>query len=219
MTTTILLADDQELVRTGFRLILGSEPDLAVVGEAVNGSEAVDLARRLDPDVVLMDVRMPGLNGIEATRAITREPSIHTRVLVLTTFEDDEFVNGAIAAGASGYLLKDAPAAELIQAIGAVAAGDAFLTPALTRRLMERVAASLPDQRQAALIDTLSPRERDVLRLVSQGSTNAEIAQRLFVSEATVKTHIARLLQKLGARDRVQAVVIAYESGFTRRVE
>ncbi|HEX2850227.1 MAG TPA: response regulator transcription factor [Acidimicrobiales bacterium] len=212
-----MVADDQEMVRTGFRMILAAEPGLEVVGEAVDGREAVDVARRLDPDVVLMDVRMPGLNGIEATRVITNDATIRTRVLVLTTFEDDEFVHGALQAGASGYLLKESPAAELVRAIEAVAAGDAFLGPSLTRQVIDELTHRLPDRDQLARVEALSPREREVLRLVARGLTNAEIARSLFVSEATVKTHVARLLQKLGARDRVQAVVVAYESGFVAR--
>jgi DNA-binding NarL/FixJ family response regulator len=217
VTTTVVIADDQEMVRTGFRMILAAEAHLAVVGEAVDGADAIETVRRLNPDIVLMDVRMPGVNGIEATKAIAHDTAIGTRVIVLTTFEDDEFIHGALQAGASAYLLKDSPAAELVRAIDAVAAGDAFLPPALTHRLIEQFTAQLPDRHQRALVDALSPREQEVLRLVIQGLTNGEIAQQLFVSEATVKTHIARLLQKLGARDRVQAVAIAYESGFARR--
>lgn len=210
----VLIADDQMLVRTGFRLILDLEDGIEVVGEAADGAECVRLATRLVPDVVLMDVRMPGLDGITATERLTAA-GVSSRVLVLTTFDLDEYVFRALRAGAAGFLLKDAPREQLISAIRRVMAGDALLAPSITRRLIERFAgagASHDDARFALL----SPREGEVLHLLARGMSNGEIARALFLGDATVKTHVARLLAKLGARDRIQAIVLAYESGFIR---
>ena len=217
--TTVLLADDQPLIRMGFRLVLGSTPDITIIGEADNGRQAVDLAARLDPDVVLMDVRMPGMDGIEATRqVVTRAP--RSRVLILTTFDLDEYAFAGLHAGASGFLLKDVEPAELITAIGTVARGDAVVSPRITRRLLDTFAASLPSTRGtdgpgAVLLDRLTPREREVLVQVATGRSNSEIAEHLFLSEATVKTHFSRVLSKLELRDRVQVVVFAYQNGLT----
>ena len=205
----VMIVDDQALVRAGFRMILDAEPDLVVVGEAADGDEAVLEAERVRPDVVLMDVRMPRLDGIEATRKVAGT----TRVLMLTTFDLDEYVFEAIRAGASGFLLKDTPAEELVRAIHVVATGEALLAPSVTRRLVEEFAKRpRPSERPAALA-ALTPRELEVLRLVARGLSNAEIASELYVGDATVKTHVSRILQKLALRDRVQAVVLAYESG------
>ena len=214
----VLLADDQELIRTGFRLILDGAPDIRVVGEAVDGGDAVDKAGRLRPDVVLMDVRMPGLDGIEATRRVVAAGS--ARVLVLTTFDLDAYAYEALRAGASGFLLKDVPSSALYDAVRAVHGGDAVLTPRITRDLVDRFArapAPTLEPVAAALLADLTPRERDVYREVVAGRSNAEIAQRLFLGEATVKTHLTRLLAKLGLRDRVQVVIHAYEHGLHRR--
>ncbi|GII78163.1 DNA-binding response regulator [Sphaerisporangium rufum] len=219
MTIRVLLVDDQPLLRTGFRLILEAEPDITVVGEAGDGSVAQDQARALLPDVVLMDVRMPGVDGIEATRRIVRDaaPGAHVpRVLVLTTFDLDEYIVEALRGGASGFLLKDVPPDELVQAIRVVAAGDAIVAPSVTRRLLDRFAARLPSARQRATparVGRLTERELEVLRLIARGMSNAEIAAELVVSETTVKTHVGNVLTKLGLRDRVQAVVLAYETG------
>jgi DNA-binding NarL/FixJ family response regulator len=211
--TSILIVDDQRLVRAGFRVILGSEPDLVVVGEAGDGNEAIELAKQLDPDVVLMDIRMPDLDGLAAARVILAETS--SRVLMLTTFDSDEYVYAALRAGASGFLLKDAPSEQLIAAVRSVASGDALIDPSITRRLIQRfVEATRPTADEPEQVAALTPRERDVLRLVAQGKSNAEIANELVVEDSTVKTHVARILMKLGLRDRVQAVVLAYESGF-----
>jgi len=207
----VLLADDQELVRSGFRLILDLADGIEVIGEAGDGREAVRLAKELQPDVVLMDVRMPELDGIEATRRL-RHAGIDARVLVLTTFDLDEYVYAAVRAGASGFLLKDAPREQLVGAVRTVARGEALLAPAITQRLIERFVTRAPVEEVPALAD-LSARELEVLRLVAKGLSNAEIATELIVGEATVKTHVARVLRKLGLRDRVQAVVLAYESG------
>jgi DNA-binding NarL/FixJ family response regulator len=209
VTIKVLIADDQALVRTGFRKILESEPDLEVVGEAGDGGEAVEAALLLRPDVVLMDIRMPRLDGLEATRRLAGK----TRVLVLTTFDLNEYVYEALRAGASGFLLKDAPAEQLVTAIRVVAAGEALLAPSITRRLIEEFARRPPSNARPAELEALSPRELDVLRLVGRGLSNAEIASELYVGDATVKTHVSRILQKLNLRDRVQAVVLAYESG------
>jgi len=209
MTIKVLIADDQALVRTGFRKILESEPDLEVVGEAGDGGEAVEAALLLRPDVVLMDIRMPRLDGLEATRRLAGK----TRVLVLTTFDLNEYVYEALRAGASGFLLKDAPADQLVTAIRVVAAGEALLAPSITRRLIEEFARRPPSDARPAELEALSPRELEVLRLVARGLSNAEIASELYVGDATVKTHVSRILQKLALRDRVQAVVLAYESG------
>jgi DNA-binding NarL/FixJ family response regulator len=219
VTIRVLIADDQPLMRTGFRMILDAEPDLEVVGEAADGAEAVRLAAGARADVVLMDVRMPGMDGIEATRRLTgdgvQDP---VRVLILTTFDLDEYVLSALRAGASGFLLKDVPPEDLVEAIKVVAAGDALLAPSVTRRLLDRFAASLPDPAAArpAALDTLTARELEVLGLVARGMSNAEIAEHLVVSETTVKTHVGRLLYKLDLRDRVQAVVLAYETGIVK---
>ena len=213
----LLLADDQPLLRTGFRMVLGSEPDLDIVGEAGDGAEAVELARRLQPDVVLMDIRMPRLDGVAATRLIV-EARLHVRVLILTTFDLDEYVVGALRAGASGFLAKDVPAEDLVTAIHTVAAGDAVVAPRILRRLLERFAQVLPDPNATVSreLDVLTEREREVLIQVARGQSNAEIARELQVSETTVKTHVGHVLTKLGLRDRVQAVVLAYESGLVR---
>ncbi|QAY58647.1 response regulator transcription factor [Microbacterium protaetiae] len=212
--TRVLIADDQELVRTGFRLILDLEPDMEVVGEAADGAACVRAVAREDPDVVLMDVRMPQLDGIQATRALTAAGS-RARVLVLTTFDLDEYVYEALRAGAVGFLLKDAPREQLVSAIRQAAVGEALLAPSVTRRLIERFVDGAPtDTVLRGRIEALSAREREVLTLVAQGMSNAEIARTLFIGDATVKTHIARMLAKLGARDRVQAIVMAYESRF-----
>lgn len=208
-----LLADDQELVRTGFRVVLEAEPDLEVVGEAENGEQAVDLARQLEPDVVLMDVRMPVLDGIAATRRIRERSPDTPHVLVLTTFDLDEHVYDALRAGASGFLLKDVKATQLVNAIRTVAAGDALIAPSITKRLVAEFAARPAQLERPAALDELTPRELEVLQLVARGLSNAEIAARLVVGEATVKTHVTRILMKLQLRDRVQAVVLAYESG------
>jgi DNA-binding NarL/FixJ family response regulator len=211
----LLIADDQELVRTGFRLFLETRDDLEVVGEAGDGQEAVELARKLRPDVVLMDIRMPQLDGVEATARLTAagiEPP--PRVLVLTTFDLDEYVFGALRAGAAGFLPKDAPRERLVEAIHVVHGGEALLSPSITRRLVEDFAARTPPlDPPAALLEELTPREREVLVLVARGYSNGEIAKRLVVTEATVKSHVGSVLLKLGLRDRVQAVVFAYEHG------
>jgi DNA-binding NarL/FixJ family response regulator len=212
----VLVADDQTLVRAGFRAILEVQDDLEVVGEAEDGDEAVVLARELRPDVVLMDVRMPGVDGIEATRRLLRDGAA-PRILMLTTFDLDEYVYEAMKAGASGFLLKDAPRDQLVGAVRTVAAGDALLAPALVRRLIEDfVRRPAPGARPPAELDDLTEREREVLTLIARGLANAEIAARLFVSEATVRTHVTHILAKLGLRDRVQAVVLAYETGLVQ---
>ncbi len=220
MSISVLLADDQPLLRRGFRMILEAESDLTVVAEAGHGDEAVDLTRRCTPDVVLMDIRMPGTDGIEATRRITAaHPGV--RVLALTTFDLDDYAFGALRAGASGFLLKDVRPAELVAAIRTVAAGDAVVSPRVTRRLLEEYAQVLPlsagqrAQRYPQL-SALTEREREVLVAVARGLSNAEIAAALFVSEATVKSHVGRILAKLGLRDRVQVVVLAYETGLVQ---
>jgi DNA-binding NarL/FixJ family response regulator len=211
----VLLADDQALVRAGFRVLIESAPDIEVAGEAPNGEEAVALTRAERPDVVLMDIRMPVLDGIEATRRIAADPDLGgSRVLVLTTFEADEYVFEALRAGASGFLLKDVEPADLLHAIRVVAGGEALLSPSVTRRLIATFAGR-PSQRRVSAreLDGLTEREREVLALVGQGKTNDEIASELFVSPATVKTHVSRVMSKLYARDRAQLVVAAYESG------
>jgi DNA-binding NarL/FixJ family response regulator len=217
MSIRLLIADDQALVRAGFRMILDAEPDLEIAGEAVNGAEAVERARALRPDVVLMDIRMPELDGIEATRAITaatppgEEP---VRVLMLTTFDLNEYVYEALRAGASGFLLKDVPPEQLVAGIRVVAAGEALLAPSITRRLIAEFAQAKPAPAEPPKgFDELTARELEVFRLVARGLSNAEIAAELVVSETTVKTHVARVLMKLDLRDRVQAVVLAYEAG------
>ena len=208
----VLLADDQELVRSGFRLILDLAEGIEVVGEAADGREAVRLAKELQPDVVLMDVRMPELDGIEATRRL-RQAGVDARVLVLTTFDLDEYVYAAVRAGASGFLLKDSPRDQLVIAVRTVARGEALLAPAITQRLIERFVARPPLEEAAPAVAALSRRELEVLRLLARGLSNAEIAAQLVLGEATVKTHVARILRKLDLRDRVQAVVFAYETG------
>ncbi len=217
----VVIADDQQLVRTGFRLILSAEPDLDVVAEAGDGLQALDVVGREHPDVVLMDIRMPELDGIEATRRILASGS-RAKVLMLTTFDLDEYVYEALRAGASGFLLKDTPAEQLAEGVRVVARGDALLAPTVTRRLLDEFARG-PAVSDAAApqmppgFDELTAREVDVLRLLARGLSNAEIAAELVVSETTVKTHVARVLMKLGLRDRVQAVVLAYETGFVTR--
>ncbi|EHN10750.1 DNA-binding response regulator LuxR family [Patulibacter medicamentivorans] len=214
MSVRVLIVDDQGLVRAGFRMILDAEDDLEVVGEAADGLEAVASAARLRPDVVLMDVRMPELDGIEATRRIlAAAPTDPPRVLVLTTFDLNEHVYDALRAGASGFLLKDAPPERLADGIRTVARGEALLAPSITRRLVEEVARARPRPTPPAGLDELTDRELEVFRLMARGLSNGEIAADLVVGETTVKTHVARVLMKLGLRDRVQAVVLAYESG------
>ena len=211
----VLLADDQALVRAGFRMILRAEPGIEVVGEAGDGAAAADAARDLRPDVVLMDIRMPGVDGIEATRRIVRDTT-SPRVLVLTTFDLDEYVFGALRAGASGFLLKDAPEDQLISAIRVVSAGGSLFAPSVTRRLIEDFARRDGARPAPPDLAGLTAREAGVLRLIARGRSNAEIAAELVVSEHTVKTHVASILRKLGLRDRTQAVVVAYESGLVR---
>jgi DNA-binding NarL/FixJ family response regulator len=212
----VLLADDQALVRTGFRMILGAEEDLVVVGEAADGEEALEQARRVEPDVVLMDIRMPRLNGIEATRRLLRAMP-ESRVLILTTFDQDEYVYEALRAGASGFLLKTAPADLLVSGVRTVARGEALLAPEITRRLIEAYTGDrAPAAAPPAGYDELTTREREVLALLARGLTNAEIAAELVVEPSTVKSHVAAVLQKLDVRDRVGAVVLAYESGLVR---
>jgi DNA-binding NarL/FixJ family response regulator len=215
MTIRVAVADDQPLVRTGFATVVAHTDDLELVGEAGNGEEAVALARSQLPDVVLMDVRMPMVDGIEATRRITTDPACEgVRIVILTTFDLDEYVYGALRAGASGFLLKDAAPEEVLAAVRVVAGGDALLAPSITRRLIERF-AGLPAERRTdpQVLGRLTEREREVLTLVAQGLSNAEIAARIFVSHATAKTHVGRVLTKLGAHDRAQLVMLAYETG------
>jgi DNA-binding NarL/FixJ family response regulator len=216
VSVRVLLADDQAMVRAGFRMILGSEPDIEVVGEAENGEQAAAATRRLRPDVVLMDIQMPGGDGLQATRLITENAELTSRVVILTTFERDEYVFEAMQSGASGFLLKNAPPEELIHAVRVVAAGDALLAPSVTRRIIEQFARRPvePDVRER--LESLTQREREVLVMLARGNSNAELAAELFVTEGTIKTHVSSLLAKLGLRDRVQAVVLAYESGLVR---
>ncbi len=212
---SVVIADDQRLVRAGFRVILAGEPDISVVGEAADGVEAVELTRALSPDIVLMDIRMPNMDGLAAARQILSDSGC--RVLILTTFDADEYVYETLRMGASGFLLKDAPPDQLIGAVRCVAAGNALIDPSITRRLIGRFAHAVrPSALQPQQLKDLTARELDVLRLVARGLANAEIAAELVVEESTVKTHVSRILLKLGLRDRVQAVVIAYESGFVR---
>ena len=212
----VLIVDDQELVRAGFKMILDVQEDIAVVGEAGNGAEAVEATRRLDPDVVLMDVRMPGKDGIEATRELGMNGS-SSRVLMLTTFDADDYVYDAMRAGASGFLLKNAPPAQLVAAIRATALGEAQIAPEIVRRMVDEfVRRPPPGATKPLVLDHLSDREVDVLKLVARGLSNADVAKALYLSEATVRTHVSRILAKLDVRDRTQAVVVAYESGLVR---
>jgi DNA-binding NarL/FixJ family response regulator len=213
VTTSLVLADDQPLVRAGFRLILEAEEDFAVVGEAGDGEEALAKTQRLQPDVVLMDVQMPKLDGLEATRRIAKDPTIRTRVLILTTFERDDYIFEALRAGASGFMLKNASPEDLVRAVHVVAAGEALLAPSITRRVIADYADRPGPNKRAAGLDHLTERELEVLRLLATGKSNAELAHELYLGEGTVKTHVSHLLGKLGLRDRVQAVVFAYESG------
>jgi DNA-binding NarL/FixJ family response regulator len=218
MTIRVLVVDDQPLIRAGFHKMVEARPDLEVVGEAADGAEALEQTRRLAPDVVLMDVRMPTMDGLEATRQLAG-PGVAspTKVLILTTFDLDEYVYEALRAGASGFLLKDAPPEELAAAIRVVATGEALLAPSVTRRLIQRfVGQPPPKEVDPAVLERLTERESEVLRLVARGLSNAQIAAELVVSETTVKSHVAHLLMKLGLHDRVQAVVLAYESGFVQ---
>jgi DNA-binding NarL/FixJ family response regulator len=214
MTTNLLLADDQELMRMGFRMVIDTQSDLTIVGEATNGGEAVEATRRLKPDVVLMDVRMPEMDGVHATRLIVESESA-ARIIILTTFDLDEYVFAALRAGASGFLLKDAQPSDLLSAIRAVASGDAVVAPSVTRRLLSRYADRLPapDREEDGRLALLTSREHEVLLKVARSLSNAEIAEQLVLSEATVKSHVGRILAKLGLRDRVQIVVFAYETG------
>ncbi|MCE7005168.1 response regulator transcription factor [Kibdelosporangium philippinense] len=211
----VVLVDDQELMRVGFRMVLGAQPDMEIVGEAGDGDQAVQLAAALRPDVVLMDVRMPVLDGVEATKLITEAGT--AKVLVMTTFDLDEYALTALRNGASGFMLKDTPPDHLVAALRSVASGDAVVSPSVTRRLLDRfLGASGGQLRDASVLDALTEREREVLVLMAQGLSNTEIARKLFLSEATVKTHVGRVLAKLELRDRVQAVVLAYETGLVR---
>ena len=219
--TRVLLADDHEMVRAGFRIILGSQPDIEIVGEAATGAEALARATELQPDVICMDVQMPDMDGLEATRRITSTGSVASAVLILTTFDRDDYLFEALSAGASGFLLKNSTPEQLIDAVRVVAAGDALLSPAVTRRVIERFgttdapapAIGTATVSRPVALDTLTDREAEVLALVAQGLSNAEIARQLFVGEATVKSHVSKVLQKLALRDRIQAVVYAYEHG------
>jgi DNA-binding NarL/FixJ family response regulator len=217
VSVSVLVADDQVLVRAGFRVLVDTAPDLRVVGEAGTGEEAVEVARRVRPDVVLMDIRMPKMDGIEATRRILR-PGISTRIMILTTFDLDEYVFAALRAGASGFLLKDTDPGDLLAAIRVIAAGEGLLAPTVTRRLIEEFARRPdPGAAPARSLDGISSREREVLGLIGAGLSNAEIAEQLRLTMATVKSHVGRLLMKLQARDRAQLVIAAYESGLPRR--
>jgi DNA-binding NarL/FixJ family response regulator len=218
--TSILLVDDQPMLRMGYRMVLDAQDDLSVIGEAGSGDEAIELTARLAPDVVLMDVRMPGLDGVQATERIVASGS-RSRIIILTTFDLDEYAYGALRAGASGFLLKDAPPPDMLSAIRAVATGDAVVAPSVTRRLLSQFARHLPGpeaplDRADSRVESLTPRERELLVEVARGLSNAEIAERLILSEATVKTHVGSILNKLGLRDRVQIVVFAYETGLVR---
>ncbi|WP_433890519.1 response regulator [Streptomyces sp. CA-111067] len=214
----VLLADDQALVRTGFRMIVENAPDMEVVGEAGDGAEAAAMAAETGPDIVLMDVRMPDVDGVEATRRICAGGAGHARIVILTTFDLDEYVYAALHAGASGFLLKDTLAADLLSAVRVVVRGDAVVAPSVTRRLIDRYAGTLPERPAptAAGLRALTDREREVLALIARGLSNTEIGARIHVTEGTVKTHVSRILSKLHLRDRVQAVVYAYESGLAR---
>jgi DNA-binding NarL/FixJ family response regulator len=211
----ILVVDDQPLVRNGFRMILEGQSDLQLVGEAEDGLQAIERARELDPDVILMDVRMPNLDGVEATRRLV-DANTRARILVLTTFDLDEYVHAAIRAGANGFLLKDVQPAELVAAIHVVAAGNALFAPAATQRLLDRFAISATTPAMERKLEHLTEREREILRLIANGLSNAELAEQLHLSETTVKTHVSSMLRKLGVRDRVQAVIAAYDAGLVR---
>jgi DNA-binding NarL/FixJ family response regulator len=214
---SVLLADDQALVRAGFRSLLDAQDDVEVVGEAADGEEAVRMATDLTPDVVLMDIRMPGIDGLTATRTIAADPGLsEVRVVILTTFGEDEYVFEALRSGASGFLVKDTEPVELLHAVRVVAGGDALLSPAVTRRLIEEFATRAKESPPSTELEQLTDREREVMALVAEGLTNDEIARRLFISPATAKTHVSRTMAKLGARDRAQLVVIAFESGLVR---
>ena len=214
---SVLLADDQALVRAGFRALLDDQEDIEVVGEAEEGEEAIKVTRELSPDVVLMDIRMPGLDGLAATRAITADERLSSvRIVILTTFELDEYVFEALRAGASGFLVKDTEPRELVRAVRAVADGEALLSPSVTRRLIAEFATRAKEPVRSPELDHLTDREREVMTLVAEGLSNEEIAERLFVSPATAKTHVSRAMVKLNARDRAQLVVFAYESGLAR---
>jgi DNA-binding NarL/FixJ family response regulator len=215
VTIRVVIADDQALMRGGFRMILDAEDDVQVIGEAIDGADAVRTFTRLHPDVVVMDVRMPSMDGIEATRRITTEDG-SAKILILTTFDLDAYVYEALRAGASGFLLKDRPPEELVAAVRIVASGDALLSPSITRRLIREFASRPHAPPSPAGLDELTDREREVLLLLAQGASNAEISQRLFVADTTVKTHVAHVLRKLDLRDRAQAVVLAYESGLVQ---
>jgi len=213
----VVVADDQALVRTGFRALLDAQADIEVVGEATDGQEAIGLARELKPDVVLMDIRMPGLDGLAATKAIAADPALaDIKVVILTTFDLDEYVFEALRNGASGFLVKNTEPAELIRGVKAVAEGDALLSPGVTRRLVAEFALRAKEPQTQGVLDALTEREREVMALVAEGLSNGEIAERLFLSPATAKTHVSRAMVKLAARDRAQLVVIAYESGLVR---
>ena len=213
----VVLADDQVLVRAGFRALLDAQDDIDVVGEASDGGEAVDLVRRMQPDVVLMDIRMPGIDGLEATRRISDDDALRdVMIVILTTFEIDEYVFESIRAGASGFLVKDTEPVELLRAVRAVADGDALLSPGATRKLIEAFATNSREPRPSTDLDVLTEREREVMALVAEGLTNDEIGDRLFVSPVTAKTHVNRAMTKLGARDRAQLVVVAYQTGLVR---
>ena len=211
--TRVAIVDDQALMRDAFTMMLDVQDDLTVVGAAADGRAGVELCRETNPDVVLMDVRMPNMDGIEATRIICDDPAVTTKVLVLTTFDLDEYVYAAMRAGASGFLLKDTPAKDLVEAVRVIARGDALLAPSVTKRLIEEFVKQPEPTERATLPADLTEREHEALRLLAQGMSNREIAAAMFVGEATAKTHVSRLLTKLGVRDRVQAVVLAYESG------
>ncbi len=216
MSIKVLLADDQAMLRAGFRMILESEPDIEVVGEAANGEQATASTRRLRPDVVLMDIQMPVRDGLQATREITADPAVTSRVVILTTFERDDYVFEALRAGASGFMLKNAPPEELVHAVRVTADGDALLAPSITRRIIEEFATRPLKPQLGGALESLTQREREVLILLARGNSNGELAAALFVTEGTVKTHVSSVLGKLGLRDRVQAVVLAYESGLIR---
>jgi DNA-binding NarL/FixJ family response regulator len=213
MTISVVLADDQAMVRAGLRMILEAEHDLEVVGEASDGEQALAITRRMQPDVVLMDIQMPKMDGLEATRRVAQEATVRSRVVVLTTFERDDYVFEALRAGASGFLLKNAPPEELVHAVRIVAAGDALLAPSITRRVIAEYAQRPAPPKHNPGLSRLTEREAQVLRLLATGKSNAELATQLYLGEGTIKTHVSHLLAKLGLRDRVQAVVFAYESG------